>query len=89
MPTARDRLNHDLVIRLADCAHDELRVLDKLLARLELGRKKYGPLDLGKARDWDREESEELLDARIYQACAELANADRINDIVENGAAHE
>ncbi len=62
-------MRRDLARRLALGNLDELLVLDLLLQRLELGRNSYGFLDLAKTRDWSHEEAEELLDARIYQAC--------------------
>ncbi len=67
--TRRDALARSIAARLLGCNHDELRVLDLLLGRLELGRDRYGFLDLSKPREWKIEEAEELLDARIYQAC--------------------
>jgi len=74
--TARDALARSLAARQLLCSHDELRVLDALLGRLELGRERYGHLNLSKVRDWEREEAEELLDVRIYQACATIARRD-------------
>ena len=73
LKSPRDRLLDDIVSRLHDCSHDELLVLGEMLGRLELGRRRYGFLDLTKARDWDREAAEELLDMSIYRACATLA----------------
>jgi hypothetical protein len=72
-----DALRRTMGPRLELCNLDELRVLDVELGRLEKGRHDYGHLDLSKARDWDKEEAEELLDARIYRACAVLAERDR------------
>lgn len=65
----------DVSRRLLDCNLDELRVLDVLLGRLELGRSRYGHLDLAKPRDWAREEAEEHADAAVYRACGELSKA--------------
>ncbi len=70
-------LRRDLRRRFALANLDELLVIELLWQRLELGRERYGHLDLAKARDWSREESEELLDARIYQACAVLHGSGR------------
>ena len=67
----------DLGRRLAMRNLDELRVLDAVLMRLELGAERYGPLDLTKPRDWRRERGEELLDAMIYDVAGELAARDR------------
>jgi len=72
----RDALARSIAARLLTCNEDELRVLDAILGRLELGRDRYGHLDLSKARDWDAEEAEELLDARIYRACDVLRRRD-------------
>ncbi len=62
-----------LASRLPAASHDELRVIDRVLGRLELGRDRYGLLDLAKPRDWRRERFEERLDALVYDACEELA----------------
>lgn len=51
-------------------------MLDVLLARLEVGRERYGYLDLAKPRDWQRERAEELVDAAIYNACDLLSKGD-------------
>jgi hypothetical protein len=73
----RDALERDIGRRMALCGFDELRVLDVLLGRLELGRHRYGELDLSKTRDYEREEAEELLDMRVYQACQVIVERDR------------
>ncbi len=71
-------LRCDLGARLARCSYDELRVIDKLLGRLELGRDRYGHLDLSRdRRDFKREEAEEHLDAAVYRACDALENGGR------------
>lgn len=56
---------------------DALRVIDRITARLELGRERHGVLDLAAPRDWRRERFEERLDALIYDVCEELALEDR------------
>ena len=71
------RLRDEIANRLSFCSLDELRVLDVLLGRLELGRERYGHLDLTKPRDWNREEAEEYADAAIYRACGVLAKGPR------------
>lgn len=71
-----EALCRDIARRLRLGNLDEARVIDALLVRLEIGRERYGHLDLRKARDWDREEAEELLDMRIYQACRTLVERD-------------
>ena len=63
-----DAKRASIASRLHLCNEDELDVLDVLLARVELGRDRYGSLDLTKARDWERDEAEELLDMRVYQS---------------------
>lgn len=72
--TRRDALQRTIAARLLLCNVDELRVLDVLLGRLELGRDRYGFLDLEKARDWEREEAEEHADAAVYRACKVLVD---------------
>lgn len=73
-----DELRDDLEARLELCAYDELRVVSKILGRLELGRSRYGYLDLARdTRDYKREEAEEHLDGAVYRACDELDRADR------------
>ncbi len=72
------QLFHDLSARLLQCSRDELRVMSQLLARLELGRARYGHLDLARdKRDFKREEAEEHLDAAVYRACDQLENGGR------------
>lgn len=59
------------------CA-DELRVLDYLLVRLELGEQQYGRLDLATdRRDWAEEERQEHADGVVYRACAEISRLGR------------
>lgn len=66
----------DLRLRLELCSLDELRVIGVLLARLELGRQRYGYLDLARdRRDFKRERAEEYVDLAIYDACDELDRA--------------
>ena len=86
----RDLLYQDLVGRLARAGHDEQRVIDRVLARLELGRRRYGPLNLaGDRRNWRRERFEERLDALVYDVCAELADEERELAIRQEGARSE
>jgi hypothetical protein len=70
----REALQRTIAARLLVCNIDELRVLDVLLGRLELGRDRYGYLDLARSRDWEREEAEEHADAAVYRACKVLAD---------------
>lgn len=51
---------------------DELDVLGWVVERLELGRERYGPLDLGDGRRWRAEGREELADVLVYAAMASL-----------------
>lgn len=75
--TQRRGLVADLTRRLALASHDELRVIDRVLQRLELGRERYGLLVLARdRRDWRREQREELLDAMIYDVADELRGED-------------
>lgn len=69
-----EQLRSELSSRLHLCSYDELRVLDVILARLELGRERYGYLDLRRdQRDFKREKAEEYVDAAIYDACDVLS----------------
>ena len=72
----RHALASDITRRLHLCSHDELRVLQRVLQRLELGRERYGLLDLRKPRDWGKERGEELLDALLYDVMGDLAAED-------------
>jgi hypothetical protein len=74
--SAMDGLTRSLIARLGACNLDELRVLDQLLVRLELGRDRYGHLDLAQKRDWARERAEEAADYAVYDACLLLAQRD-------------
>lgn len=74
---ARTALMRSLAKRLPRAAPDELRVIERVLGRLEVGRARYGELDLSKPRDWRRERCEERLDALVYDVCEELALEDQ------------
>lgn len=74
--TQRRGLVADLTRRLALANHDELRVVCAILLRLELGRERYGLLDLSRPRDWRKERREELLDALVYDVAEQLAADD-------------
>lgn len=71
LDTARcEELRSALSSRLHLCSFDELQVIDVVLGRLELGRQRYGYLDLARDdRDLELEEAEEHIDARVYRAC--------------------
>ena len=65
-------------------------MIDRLLARLELGRHRYGELALaGDRRDWRRELGEELLDAVIYDTVETLRAEDQAHAELEATAARE
>lgn len=69
-------IRRDLRRRIELGSLDELRVVDRVLGRLELGRDRYGELDLTRPREWRRELREELLDALVYDVAEELAAED-------------
>jgi hypothetical protein len=71
-----DGLKRSVIARLGACNLDELRVVDQLLVRLELGRDRYGHLDLAQRRDWARERAEEAADYAVYDACLLLSQRD-------------
>ncbi|HKP08302.1 MAG TPA: hypothetical protein VJU58_13700 [Microbacterium sp.] len=64
------------------------RVLDRLLARLELGHDRYGALDLS-SRDWKRERSDELLDAVVYDTAEQVRDNDLAHANLQAAAAEE
>jgi hypothetical protein len=73
---AHQALIWDIGRRLQLASPDEVRVIDRVLQRLELGRDRYGALDLSRPREWRRELREELLDALVYDVGEELAAED-------------
>ncbi len=69
-------MNTELLEVIAELAEQERSVLLVLARRLLAGQRGYGRLDLSKdARDWRRERAEELADALVYGAMAEVAAA--------------
>lgn len=59
--------------RLSKLNADELDAMDYLLAKLEAGRLKHGPLCLDTdSRDWEAEISAELADREHYRAFAAI-----------------
>lgn len=76
---AHRALAHSIAARVCDTrrSYDELRVIDRLIARVELGADRYGPLDLSKPRDWDRELAEEAEDIVVYRAIAKVLGGER------------
>lgn len=73
------------IMALADDG-DEVQVIDGELMRLELGRQRYGALDLRKDhRDWNREGDEEIADWAVYRALKRTSARQRAVDAVEAG----
>jgi hypothetical protein len=75
-----------LQARLESCSGDELRVVDRFLARLEKGRRDYGPLDLASNHrsldDWRNDLAEEREDCLVYQAIIDVAEHARRVDAI-------
>ena len=60
---------HQLQDRILALEPNARAVVEAIVARLELGHRQYGPLDLATdTRDWRREAWEEALDAAAYLA---------------------
>jgi len=85
----RRGLASDLSRRLQLASRDELRVIDRLFARLELGRDRYGKLDITRPREWRRELGEELLDAVIYDTIETIAAEDAQHEELQIAASKE
>ena len=67
-----DRASIDAIAR--ELGPDEVKVLTALARRLLAGQRHYGRLDVrADGRDWRRERAEELADALVYGAIAEVA----------------
>jgi hypothetical protein len=62
----RNALARDLVLRLQRGSHDELRILEVVLGRLEARRAKAGDLILRQRTNWLAELDDGLIDAVIY-----------------------
>ncbi len=63
-----------LLRAVRELGEDELRILVVLAERLRLGRERYGEwIATTDSRDYYRERSEELLDAAIYGAMAQVS----------------
>jgi hypothetical protein len=84
-----DLLYQDLVRRLALAGRDEKRVIDSVLRRLEVGRERYGLLDVSKPRNWRAERFEERLDALVYDVAEELALEDQAHARAQDDAVAE
>jgi hypothetical protein len=64
----------ELLLVVDELGPDERRVLVVLARRLLAGQKAYGRLDVATdTRNWRRERAEELADALVYTAIAEVA----------------
>jgi len=65
----------DLALVVGELGADEARTLLVLARRLLAGQRTYGRLDLAHdGRSWRRERAEELADALVYGAIAEVAS---------------
>ena len=68
------KLLEQIVEVVEDLAEEEGGVLLVLAKRLLAGQRAYGRLDLAHdARDWRKERADELADALVYTAIAEVA----------------
>jgi hypothetical protein len=60
---------------MGELGPDERRVMLVLARRLLAGQRAYGRLDVATdGRDWRRERADELADALVYLAIAEVAS---------------
>jgi hypothetical protein len=67
-------VSRSLFALVAELGPEELLVLEALARRLLAGQRAYGRLDLAHdGRDWRKERGEELADALVYTAIAEVA----------------
>lgn len=52
---------------------DEVRVIERIVQRVRMGQRQYGPFKLAtNPKDWKAEAAEELLDATVYLAAQSL-----------------
>jgi hypothetical protein len=66
---ARLALVDTIAGRCTELGVDELRVLDRIAARLQVGRRQYGELHIARdGRDWTEEALQEALDLSVYLA---------------------
>lgn len=75
----RDSLESEVVDIAKQLSPDELRVLRFQGRRMiRIGHEKYGPLDLdADRRSWNEEIAQEASDKLFYEACRDIARADR------------
>lgn len=60
----------DLAEHLLVLGNGELRVLESIAARLRIGQRQYGLLNLeAERRDFIKETLEEMLDGVVYASC--------------------
>jgi hypothetical protein len=85
----RAALARIIASRLPLASHDELRVLDVVLTRLERRRDRAGPLEVNSPRDFRAELGEGLLDATIYCAIETLRLRDAEHAELRDEAAEE
>jgi hypothetical protein len=85
----RSALSRDLARRLELANHDELRVLDRILVRIELGRERYGSLAIGAPRAWRRDFAEELIDAIFYDTVEVIRAEDAAREELRDQVAFE
>lgn len=56
-------------LRVDGLGMEELRVIHRVIERMQHGRKQYGALDIGgSSKNWRAEATEEFLDGAIYLA---------------------
>jgi hypothetical protein len=68
-------MSAELLDVVSELGPDERRVLLVLARRLLAGQQAYGRLDVASdRRDWRKERAEELADALVYGAIAEVAS---------------
>jgi len=74
-PRAPDALLDRLRAILDRLEGDELAVAAMVLERLDVGRERYGVLDVRGGRRWRREALEEMVDGAVYMSCALVEGA--------------
>lgn len=90
MSLVRLALIRDLARRFHLASLDELRVIDRIFLRLELGRDRYRPLDIATdKRDWRREFADELLDAVVYDTIETIRASDAEHEKLRSDVAAE
>lgn len=68
---SRTELRESIWQALGTLGYDELRVVSRIIQRLQLGQQVYGVLSIDTdKRNWDDEAREKVLDLAVYAACA-------------------